>query len=184
MGHRHGADSLVPFDGDGHWYLCFDFRKVGRYAEAEITFIELECGTEESVATDFSGFLKKLIRDFGPHHVVGLERTSPEEATRSLQRELNLSFGDPDTFAHGYPTRTAKFRDGNPPEWIWITPNTVPRGFSRSHQRGTQTTPETTLRFPQLPNVGAIITSTHGASQNVMEALRRSGRTPVSIHIP
>jgi hypothetical protein len=179
-----GADRLVPFDGDGHWYLCFDFRRVGRHAEAEITFVDLEHGIEERVAINFSDFLKKLVRDFGPYPIVGLERTSPEEATRTLQRELGLSFGDPDPFAHGYPTQTAKFRDGNPPEWIWVTPNTVPRGFSRSHKRGIQTTAETTLRFPQLPNVGAIITSTHGASQNVMDTLRRSGRTPVLIHIP
>ena len=178
------ADALIPFDGDGHWFLCFDFRSTGRHVEPAIAFVDLESETEEQVAENFEIFLQQLDRDFGDALVVGLKQITAEKAASVLEHELGVLFGEPDDFAHGYPTRTAKFRDGDPPDWIWIDPNSVPLGFSRGANRDVRVTPEMGLRFPDQPNVETIVTCSHGAAQAVMAALERSGSRPLLIHQP
>ena len=45
------AHLLVPFDGDGHWHLCLDYRVDGRQAEPRVTYIDLEGQEEEPVET-------------------------------------------------------------------------------------------------------------------------------------
>lgn len=49
---------LVPFDGDGHWYLCLDYRAGP--LEPCVTFIDLEIEEEHQVAETFEEFLSKL----------------------------------------------------------------------------------------------------------------------------
>ena len=50
---------LVPFDGDGHWYLYLDYRHNN--TQPEITFIETESDYEKPIAKPFkniSNYLK------------------------------------------------------------------------------------------------------------------------------
>lgn len=178
------SNALIPFDGDGHWYLCFDFRSAGPRAEPSVTYVDLETETEDQIAESFGAFLELLERDFGDKIVVGLSQTSTDEAAAILEHHLGVTFGKPDDFAHGYPTRSAKLRDGDPPDWIWIDPNIVPLVFSRGANRGVHATPETVLRFPEQPNSEAIVTFSAGAAQAVIAALQRAGLTLLPIHIP
>jgi len=58
---------LIPFDGDGHWWLCFDYRAAGPDAEPSITYYDTEIGGEFKVAESFAELLRRLIcpdRDF------------------------------------------------------------------------------------------------------------------------
>lgn len=176
------SDGLIPFDGDGHWYLCFDFRSTGPQAEPTVAYVDLESETDEHVAESFGAFLQLLERDFGSALVLGLTRTDAEQAASILENALGVMFGKPDDFAHGYPIRTAKFRDGDPPVWIWIDPNVVPLGFSRGASRTVHVTPEAGLRFPERPNIETIVTCSDGAARAVLAALERAGLDPLLIH--
>ncbi len=49
---------LIPFDGDGHWYLCLDYRR-NRETPA-VSYIDLECNNEYEVANSFADYLKLL----------------------------------------------------------------------------------------------------------------------------
>ena len=49
---------LVPFDGDGHWYLCLDFR-TNRQAPT-ITLADIECDHETHLADSFAAYLALL----------------------------------------------------------------------------------------------------------------------------
>jgi len=175
------ADALIPFDGDGHWYLCFDFRSAGPQAEPTVAYVDLESETDDQVAESFGAFLRLLERDFGNTAVLGLRQSSAEVAG-ILEHQLGVAFGKPDDFGNGYPTRSAKFRDGNPPVWIWIDPNVVPLGFSRGANRTVHVTPETGLRFPEPPNIETIVTCSDGAAQAVLAALKRAGLDPLLLN--
>jgi hypothetical protein len=177
-------DALFPFDGDGHWYLCFDFRLVGHCAEPAVAYVDLESETEDQIAESFGAFLRLLERDFRNRLVIGLTRSSAEEAATILQYELGVIFSKPDDFAHGYPIRSAKLRDGAPPDWIWISPNMVPLGFSRGTNRDIYATPETAHQFPDQPNIEVIVACSDGAAQAVLAAFLRAGSTPLPIHVP
>lgn len=55
-------DGLVPFDGDGHWYICFDYRSDAD--AAGITYVDVECDGQERVAGSFAGYLDALEPEF------------------------------------------------------------------------------------------------------------------------
>ena len=55
------AKGLVPFEGDGHTWLCFDYRKVGPAGEPSITYADVECDREEPVCASFQILLDGLI---------------------------------------------------------------------------------------------------------------------------
>ena len=52
-------ERLIPFAGDGHSWWCFDYR--GHDEEPRIACVDLECGTEESIASSFVEFLERDI---------------------------------------------------------------------------------------------------------------------------
>src|SRR5688500_17368868 len=49
---------LVPFDGDGHWHLCLDYRKNAHVPA--ITYADVECDRETHVAESFADYLAML----------------------------------------------------------------------------------------------------------------------------
>jgi hypothetical protein len=51
-------DGLVPFDGDGHWYRCLDFRTAVK--NPGTSYIDVECNSEEQIADSFSSFLNLM----------------------------------------------------------------------------------------------------------------------------
>ncbi|WP_457254642.1 SMI1/KNR4 family protein [Pedococcus sp. P5_B7] len=57
---------LIPFDGDGHWDLCLDYRGAprdqGGYGiSPKVTVIDCELRREEPVADSFDGYLARVV---------------------------------------------------------------------------------------------------------------------------
>ena len=64
-----GAEWLIPFDGDGHWDLCLDYRRsstdsAGLRTEPGVVVIdteELDPNIESFVAASFDDYLAQLV---------------------------------------------------------------------------------------------------------------------------
>lgn len=52
------VEKLLPFDGDGHWYICLDYRN--NTTEPEITYLDMEEDQARKVAENFAEYLSKL----------------------------------------------------------------------------------------------------------------------------
>ena len=167
---------LVPFDGDGHWHLCLDYRKNPK--GPAITYADVECDKETHVADSFADYLAMLRIRVGDEYV--LEAVSDIERSKAdLCRLLGVRFDPPDTWAHGYPTHRARLGTEDNPEWLWISPNTVPRGFVRKDERRYSALkdlmPGTGERFPGLPAGSYILSATEDVRARVIDACSRSG---------
>lgn len=141
-------NGLVPFDGDGHWSLCFDYREDK--IEPEITFIDTECDNEESIAKNFKEYLSLLELKTEDKFVI--KTNSPiEEVITSISRILKIEFEDPEYFNYGYASYRSKVKDC----WIWVSPNKAPSGFIRETDKRydeLKSQMETTsIRFPEIP---------------------------------
>src|SRR5262245_43758763 len=53
----NNSERLIPFDGDGHWYLCLDFRHGDPPC---VSYIDNELERDERIATSFEKFLGML----------------------------------------------------------------------------------------------------------------------------
>jgi hypothetical protein len=167
---------LVPFDGDGHWYLCLDYRTNLRFPA--ITLADLECDEETHVADSFAAYLALLRVCVEDEYVV--EAVSDIERVKAdLSRMLGVPFDPPDTGAHGYLTERARFGAEGNPQWLWISPNTVPRGFVRENDRRyaelKDLMPGLAERFPELPAGSYILNATDGVRAKVLEACNKTG---------
>jgi hypothetical protein len=169
---------LVPFDGDGHWHLCLDYRK--NRAVPAITYADIECDSESHVADSFADYLGMLrIRvddEYVLETVLDVERLKAD-----LSRQLGVHFDPPDSWAHGYLTERAGLGSDGNPQWLWISPNTVRRGFVRPNDRRypelKDLMPGYSDRFPGLPASSYILSTTDGVRQRVLEACGRAGLT-------
>src|SRR6185312_1469448 len=48
-------EGLYPFDGDGHWHLCLDYRE--NWHEPRVTWISTESDSEKRIAGTFAEYL-------------------------------------------------------------------------------------------------------------------------------
>jgi len=120
-------EGLVPFDGDGHWYLCFDFRKNS--SEPQITYIDTESDSEEVIAENFPSYLSQLKFETDGEFVI--QTNEPIDiVVEKIAKTLMIEFEEPDYYAHGYP----QYRSSYKGEWIWVNPNNVPKGFIREDE--------------------------------------------------
>jgi hypothetical protein len=171
---------LVPFDGDVHWDMCFDYRKLGPSAEPSITFVDSECEEVEPIAESFLAFLagladglEKSTRVYGDVEAEGL--------ARALAKQLGAAAPHPDEQAHGFATwRIALSGDH---QWCWLSPNRVPAGFRREEQaERVVVSDQTALQLPEDPDCAVLVSCTDeakGAVSNGLTALRlRTDRTP------
>ena len=169
---------LVPFDGDGHWHLCLDYRK---HAEVPaITYADVECDRETRIAKSFADYLAMLrIRVEGEYVLETVSNV--EELKADLSRQLGVRFDAPDTWAHGYPTERANLGGGEDPQWLWLSPNTVRRGFVRPddprYSELKDLMPGFADRFPGLPPGSYILSATDGVRTRVLDVCRRCGLT-------
>jgi len=166
-------NGLVPFDGDGHWFLCFDYRQNN--TEPEITFIDTECDNEERVAQNFKDYLSLLELKAENKFVIKTNSTI-EEVIISISRILRIEFEDPEYFNHGYASYRSKINDC----WIWISPNKAPSGFIREMDKRynelKSQTVTTSIRFPEIPeNYLFISVSDDTVRQVLFEKLRNNG---------
>ena len=118
-------DGLVPFDGDGHWYRCLDFRNDDK--KPGVSYIDVECNCEERTADSFSSFLNLMELDIETELAIknvaniGDARMQLEAlfGSRFEQKVSNLA-------VPYLKCQTGKEWD----ECFWITDNKVARGYS------------------------------------------------------
>jgi hypothetical protein len=146
-GLSYEIDGLFPFDGDGHWNICLDYRK--NKTEPEVTYIDTEIDFERPIAKNFKEYIDKLVIETENEYVI--ETNTPiEEILKLISIAVSSEFGKPDLFAHGYPIYSNKYNDN----WIWVSPNKVPSGFIRQGEdrydelKGQMEIQS--LRFPEL----------------------------------
>jgi SMI1-KNR4 cell-wall len=165
---------LVPFDGDGHWHLCLDYRQDS--STPPVTLADVECDRESRIADSFSDYLALLQIDVGDEYV--LEEAEIEKVKADLSLLLDIAFDPPDALAQGYPIHRARLGTKNNPQWVWISPNTVPRGFVRSDDHRyaelKDLMPGYTSRFHEVPADSYILGTTDGIRSKVIEACARS----------
>lgn len=169
-------DGLVPFDGDGHWHLCLDYRK--NPDTPAITYADVECDTESSVADSFCDYLA-LLRpaDSGNYALEGVPDI--EWLKGELTRSLGVAFEPTDTWANGYPIERVRLGNHQDPQWLWISPNTVRRGFVRADDPKYEVLkdlmPGTADRFPGLPSGSYILSTTDRVRRRVLDACEQVG---------
>jgi hypothetical protein len=56
------AKGLIPLDGDGHWWLCLDYRKCGPKGDPAVMHVEVEIPKEYRVANSVAELLAGLYR--------------------------------------------------------------------------------------------------------------------------
>jgi len=169
-------DGLVPFDGDGHWYLCLDYRKNS--AAPAITIADIECDEETHVAESFAAYLGLL--EIGGENEYVLEAVGDIEKVKAdLSAQLGVAFDTSDAWAHGYAVHRARLGPKEGPEWVWLSPNTVPRGFVRKDDRRyaelKDLLPGSAERFPDLPPGSYLLSATDAVLARVLDACKRAG---------
>lgn len=174
---------LVPFDGDGHWALCLDYRKNSQIPT--ITYADVECDWESHVADSFTDYLGMLRIRVGDELVLEKIRNI-DDVKRQLSSVLGVEFEKPDTWAYGYPTQRAFLgRIDDIPLSLWISPNTVPRGFVRNNDRRysqlKDLMPGLADRFPNLPEGSYILSVSDGARERVLNACSKCGLSAIPL---
>jgi hypothetical protein len=161
---------LVPFDGDGHWELCLDYRADPD--QPSVTYVDIECDSEQQIAASFSEYLSLLTLDVADYFVAD----SVEIATLLIQLgdALGVKFGPPDLWAYGYPVYSAALGTQQEPECICISHNRVPRGFVREedsrHDELKDLLRGEGLDFPELTDSCLIVYISDGVHQRVIDA--------------
>ncbi|MFO1477150.1 MAG: SMI1/KNR4 family protein [Verrucomicrobiota bacterium] len=166
---------LVPFDGDGHWHLCLDYRH--RTDAPAITYADIECDYETPIATSFTDYLGKLQLEVPNDYVVeGVSEI--HKITTALSDALRVAFEPPDTYAHGYPIYRAQLGTKKNPEWVWLSPNRVLRGFVRTddaqYNELKDLLPGEASRFPEVPADACILGATDSVRAKLLDACIRS----------
>jgi SMI1 / KNR4 family (SUKH-1) len=174
---------LVPFDGDGHWFICLDYRRNA--TTPSVTCVDIECDRESGIADSFPDYLSKLRIDARDEYV--LEKVADIETVKSqLSKALAAGFDPPDVWAHGYPVHRAALGSESSPEWLWISPNTVPRGFVRPddprYVELKDLLPGEAARYPELPANSYIFIVTDTALPRVINACRESHLSVRPLH--
>lgn len=165
------VERLIPFDGDGHWFLCLDYRDAR--AAPGVAYVDLEFEEDRKVSDTFEQFLGQLQLDL-PQRGFGLRGVSLDEAAETIGAALNLRFGAAEDTGMGYPVRRCRLEAMSGDEWVWISLNAVPRGFAHeNHERYAELKPAmagTALRYPEFPGADVLVDSTAGIADLVREA--------------
>lgn len=165
---------LVPFDSDGHWYLCLDYRSGN---EPCITCFDLDEQTEQPIATNMAAYLSMLqARDdtkLGLITNLSLDDCATRfDAIFSRPSEPR----EPDDL-YGYAFVRWFLESG----WIQLEPNRVRRGFVSRQDEATYQAlkdllPGIALRFPAHPDAALIVHCGNDSTTAVIEvALARAG---------
>jgi hypothetical protein len=168
---------LVPFDGDGHWYLCLDYRTG---PDPAVSYVDVEVGSDRRVADSFDDYLAMLKPDHGANCLGLRDVTSVDEVARRLQAFVTAEFGSANADGNGYPVRRCGLpSNGGGAEWIWLSPNRVPRGFVRAsdsrYSELKDLLPGEALRFPDYPDVVVVVGCTESVRNRLIEWCERAG---------
>lgn len=170
-------DGLIPFDGDGHWHLCLDYR--GGRIDPAVTHIEIDDDQALPIADSFDDYLQRLELETDDREFVLSNVADRHAMLNALAARLGVAFDPPDSWAHGYPVIRAAIGNPDDHEWIWIAPNLVPRGFARAKERCGKEYEhlrhETALRYPELPATSDIVVITDAVQAQVLRAFADLG---------
>jgi hypothetical protein len=169
-------DGLVPLDGDGHWHLCLDYRQIPE--APAVTYIDTESDFEERVAATFGKYLSLLKLDV-EDEVVLLSVSDLKSVIANLSDRLKIKPLPPDMNQHGYPIYGASNGSRKDPQYVWASPNKVPRGFVRKddprYEELRNLLPGETLRFPELPESSYVFGTSGGILEQALEACKLLG---------
>lgn len=182
-------DGLVPFDGDGHWNLCLDYRGAATgsasvetqpmKAGPRVTFVDIECDREVLVANSFAEYLGMLRLEVSADVYVYIPTSDLEDAVQTLGARLGVAFEEPDIWAYGYLEYRANLGSENDPEWLWVCPNRVPKGFVREEDARfaelQSSAPGEALQYEALPSHALLLQVTDGARQGLLTTAHASG---------
>ena len=118
--------NLFPFDGDGHWNICLDYRK--NKINPEITYVDLEEDFEKLIASNFDEYLNQLELETGNEYVIETNYTI-ESTIQKISEIAKIEFEEPDFWTQGYPIYRSNFHEC----WVWISPNNVKSSFIREN---------------------------------------------------
>ena len=180
-----GASALIPFDGDGHWYMCFDVRR-GR-AEPAITLVDVELEREERVAASFARLLTMLRPDDRP--TVGLDtRLRLATVAARLAKVLRAKVTDQGDQDHGYRSYVGRVRQRSRQILFWVTPNEVSRGFVRKGHPDRAALlapmPGTALRWPEHADCRVIVSADGLDTSALLVACIRAGLEAKDLSLP
>lgn len=172
-------DGLFPFDGDGHWNICLDYRR--NKIEPEITCISLEAPYhEDTIASCFKEYLQKLTITTEDEFVCETDQ-SLEELVQQLSIALNIEFTIPDT-PYGWPF--TNYRAMYEERLIAVYPNKLPRAYvpreyaeqgKPFHEGHLPLTNETGLKYSKVPESAMIILSYANDRVEMYNDLRDKG---------
>jgi hypothetical protein len=169
---------LVPFDGDGHWHICLDYRRDA--VRPSVTYADVECDHESPIASSFPEYMAMLRLDVRDKFVIEAVR-DVETLKAALASLLAVQFDPPDIWNSGYAIHRAALGSEGSPEWVWLSPNTVPRGFVRPedprYRELKDLMPGHAQRYPEAPVDGYILTATDGVRAAVIDACARGRLT-------
>ncbi len=120
-------EGLIPFDGDGHWFICLDYRK--NKEEPEITYIDVECDNEYLVEKNFEQYLSKLkYCDNKIDYFVIRTNKSMNDIKNLIENIFNTKFDSPNNYAFGYYVYTAELKKD---DYLSLSANSTTKGFVR-----------------------------------------------------
>lgn len=169
-------NGLVPFDGDGHWYYCLDYREST--SQPSVSYIDVECNDQEQVARSFSEFLilmeLDLQNELVMQNVVDIDDAKWRLATL-FGREFESKISN-----IGVPY--LKCQTGE--EWdecFWISPNEVAHGYSGKDPDQFEFEGRALL-FPELPVNTVIFEAPEKYIEFYCGQFRDAGHNLVTVH--
>lgn len=169
-------EGLIPFDGDGHWFICLDYRN--HQETPVVTYVDIETDEHFEVAPSFDDYLS-MLRARTENILVYISDQPIEAVINVFEDALNIKFEEPDTWAQGYPIYHSNIKNDH----IWISANKVPKGFIRSDEdRYEELLPLTrgnALRYPEISEHAYLIQFSEEATTIEMTAFL--GKKSISV---
>lgn len=169
-------DELIPFDGDGHWYHCLDYRDDTK--APGVSYIDIECNSEERLADSFSEFLQ-LMELVIENKLVLQNVENIDDARRRLE-ELYGSGFERKMSNLGVPylrLQTGRKRD----ECFRISSNRVAHGYF-GHAPATFEFEGDAFLFPELPANAVIFDAPENYIGAYRSRLQDAGFNLVDVH--
>jgi hypothetical protein len=168
---------LVPFDGDGHWSLCLDYRRDSR--RPGVTIVDTEGVRENQVANTFGHYLRMLKPSIDEDVFVLLNVENVETLKGRLGSRLEMEMDKPSDWANGYLEHRLKNEAGDSPKYVWLSLNLTPRGFVRfddpRYDELKDALPGTARRFPGLADEAIILTASAVIIRDLLSVLTEVG---------
>jgi len=172
-------EGLIPFDGDGHWHICLDYRN--HTATPEITYIDTETDKQRKIAGSFSDYLSLLTLEV--EGLLAINTDQPiKEVVKNLESVWHITFEEPSSFNHGYDQYRGRLNNA----WVWLSPNLVPNGFVREnedrYEELIKLAKGKALRFPEIPETSLLLSFSDIYTQKLaVRMLRDNGMNLVSL---